>query len=334
MKKFFKCAAIFFVVCALLDCKNEIDKRTEFVIGTVCTITIPKNGASRAVLDECFQKLKQLELILSANDSTSELSRLNATAANNPVTVSPELMNVLRTALHIAEITDGAFEPAIGKLVKLWNIGFENERVPQDDEIQNALQGLTHKNILLSDDKVFFASSTIAVDLGGIAKGYIADYLTEILKEKKVESAIVNLGGNVYVLGKKFFTDEEWAGGIRKPESTSDDYCYVLKVRNTSVVTSGIYERYFEANGVRYHHVLDAKTGYPVRNNLVSVSVVCESSMYADAFATAFLVMGYDRSMHFLKSFTEKNLSVVFIFDDGTISAYGEKEAAQKTQVQ
>ena len=85
---------------------------------------------------------------------------------------------------------------------------------------------------------------------------------------------------------------------------------------------------------MRYHHVLDAKTGYPVRNNLVSVSVVCESSMYADAFATAFLVMGYDRSMQFLKSFTEKNLSVVFIFDDGTISVYGEKEAAQKTQVQ
>ena len=119
MEKFFKCAAIFFAVCALLSCKNEIDKRTEFVIGTVCTITIPKNGTSRAVLDECFQKLKQLELILSANDSTSELSRLNATAANNPVTVSPELMNVLHSAKHIAEITDGAFEPAIGKLVKL-----------------------------------------------------------------------------------------------------------------------------------------------------------------------------------------------------------------------
>lgn len=324
MKKNFKKILWILILCSFVSCGKETESRTEFVIGTVCTITVPKNKNSSRILDECFKKIKRLETVLSANDADSELSFVNQTAAEKPVTVSPELLYLIQTAKHCAQITDGAFEPAIGRLVKLWNIGFEHERVPAPSEIENALYDVSYKNIVITGNTVFFENKNIQLDLGGIAKGYIADCIVAFLKEKNIQSAIINLGGNVYAMGKKFFTDAVWHIGLRKPYGTADSYNHIVKVTDTSVVTSGIYERYFEENGLRYHHILDVKTGYPVRNNLVSVSVICESSTYADALATAFLVMGYEKATQFIKNFTEKKTDAIFIFDDGSYQCTNE----------
>lgn len=324
MKFFLK--NIFFIFCCLnfFSCGNETVSRTEFLIGTFCSITIPKNKNSDSVLNECFENIKALEYIFSANDFHSELSKLNEVAFTNPTVVSDELLELITLSKKIAKETCGAFDPAIGKLVNLWGIGFENENVPPDTEIKKVLEGLSYKNIIIDGNKIFFTNENVKIDLGGIAKGYIADKVIKLLKEKKVESASVNLGGNVYALGKKFFTDDNWRIGLRKPYEDVNSYEIMLSVNNTSVVTSGVYERRFEKDGVEYHHILDPKTGYPVRNNLVSVSVVCESSAYADALATAFLVMGYEKSLDFIKNFSEKKLDALFIFADGSYKTTNE----------
>lgn len=318
MKFFLK--NIFFVFCCFtfFSCGKETVSRTEFLIGTFCTIKIPKSKSADFILDECFEKIKTLEYIFSANDFNSELSKLNEVAFKKPTEVSNELLDLIILAKKIAEKTDGAFEPAIGNLVKLWGIGFENENLPSEVKIKKAIEDLSYKNILIDGNKISFTNENIKIDLGAIAKGHITDLIVKLLKEKKVESASINLGGNIYVLGKKFFTDDNWRIGLRKPYEDLNSYELVLSVNNTSVVTSGIYERYFEKDGTKYHHILDSKTGYPVRNNLVSVSVVCESSAYADALATAFLVMGYEKSIHFIKNFSEKKIDAVFIFSDNS----------------
>lgn len=317
------CAAIsvLFFGCRL----NKTDSKTEFVLGTVCSIEIPKTKTSAALLEACFSELRRLEKVFSANDASSELSAVNKTAYKAPVVLSENLAALLTQALDIAHKTDKAFDPAIGAVVKLWNIGFDTARIPAQSEIDNVLPEAIVENIKLENSDagttVFFTSEKVKLDLGAVAKGYSADYIAALLKANGVKSAVINLGGNVLTIGKKFFTNDNWKIGLRNPSGSADSVKLILSISGKSVVTSGIYERYFEKNGVRYHHVLDPKTGYPVKNNLMSVSVVCESSTYADALATGFLVMGYEKSIAFLKQ-SEKmhgeKVDAVFFFDDGS----------------
>lgn len=315
---------VFILLCISCQEKKAVS-RTEFVIGTICSIKIPESESSDRILNECFSELKNLELILSANDENSELSKVNNYACDRPIKVSSELYELIKLSKKIAVQTNEAFNPAIGQLVKLWNIGFDNAKVPEKNEIKNALTFTSVDNIeLKGESEVFLKNRNTKIDLGAIAKGYLADKLVRLLKDKNVKSAIIDLGGNVFVLGKKFFTSNNWKVGLRDPKADSNDVFLSLELSNTSVVTSGIYERFFIKDGIRYHHVLDSKTGYPVKNNLVSVSVICESSTYADALATAFLVMGYEKSLNFLKNFSDQKLDVVFIFDDGTYKTTNE----------
>lgn len=305
----------------LIACRhNGISERTEFVIGTVCTVKIPQTTSAENILKDCFSELQRLETILSANSNSSELARVNTTAHKKPVAVSDELFELVALSKKISEQTDGAFDPAIGALVKLWGIGFENERIPEQAEIEAALPFAVSDNIALNmqTKEIFLRSKNTKIDLGAIAKGYAADKIVMLLKKQGVHSAVLDFGGNVFVLGKKFFTDEDWTVGIRNPARKNTELAFSLKVNDTSVVTSGIYERFFFKDGIRYHHVLDPKTGYPVRNNLASVSVVCKSSAYADALATAFFVLGYEKTKAVLPRF-EKNMRVIFIFADGSI---------------
>lgn len=328
MKKNLKSFFLFFIF--LVSCTNKKTvSRADFIIGTICSIKIPASKNADAILEKCFAELKRLDKILSANDENSELSKLNTSAFLNPVKVSPELLELVAFSKMVSKETDGAFELAIGSLVKLWGIGFENERVPHESEIKELLPFCKSENIKIIDEEIFLETANSKIDLGAVGKGYAADRMVEILKSENVESAIINLGGNIYVLGKKFFTNENWKIGLRNPSGAPTDSALVLQVSNTSVVTSGTYERCFEQNGVHYHHILDPKTGYPVKNNLVSVSVICENSTYADALSTAFLVLGYEKSLDFLKKNYSKKISVVFMFKDGTYKTTNEQLIAE-----
>lgn len=301
--------------------KHETISKNEFVIGTICSIQIPKTPEAEKILDKCFEELRRLEMIFSAHDDKAELALLNKSAPHTFVTVSDELYELIDIAKNFSMLTDYAFEPAIGHLVNLWSIGFDNEKIPESSEIEATLEFCSSEYLRLEGQSVMRMSEYCQVDLGAIAKGYATDHIASILRAENIESAIINLGGNILALGKKFFSNSAWSIGLRDPAGTFDMTKKIVAVENKSVVTSGIYERFFFEDGKRYHHVLDPKTGYPVENEIASVSIIADSSTLADVLATACLILGYEKSMSVLSNF---DVVAVFFFKDGSIQATDE----------
>ena len=216
-------------------------------------------------------------------------------------------------------VSFSAFNPAIGPLVKLWNITGDIPYLPSDEEIETVLPLCSWKNISLDESSrsLFLRKEGMIVDLGGIAKGYAADCLAELFTAWNLPKALVSLGGNVYAFGTKDKKGSAWKIGIKNPIESDEMPVIRLDVKNTSVVTSGIYERFFEADGKRYHHILDSKTGKPVENDIASVSIICTNSMEADVLSTSVLALGKEKGMALLKSKT--GVEGIIILKDRTI---------------
>ncbi|MCL1928391.1 MAG: FAD:protein FMN transferase [Treponema sp.] len=301
---------MFLVTC--LPGAGLIDAQGEFVMGTYCRIDLFEDG-STALYNKLFTRLAELEKIFSANRDDSELAGVNRNAGLEAVEISAELFTVLERTLYFAEVTDGAFDPTVGPLVKLWGIGTENARIPLDWEIDAALYLVNWKELELTagaegnlhtSGTAFLKRKGMALDLGAIAKGYAADELTVILQEAGVKRAVINLGGNVYVWGKKDNGDP-WNVGVQNPVTDRGDYIGILKLEGSiSVVSSGIYERFFTGDdGKHYHHLLEltengrGRRGYPAENGVLSTTVIAVSSMDADALSTSCFVLGYSRGM-------------------------------------
>ena len=288
------------------------------VLGTVCTVNLYEDGSDR-LYDLVFERLDQIDSVFNLNNPDSEINKINAAAGKNPVEVCDDVYTVLNASLYYAEKSDGAFDPTIGPLVKLWGINTERARVPSEDEIQKTLLLVDWKKVQLkkSNDKatVFLEEPGMSLDFGGIAKGFAADEICSILKKEKVKRAIIDLGGNILVWGNKP-DGTPWKVGIKNPNNEALEPPVLLKVEGgTSVVTSGVYERYFEQDGIIYHHILNPRTGYPVQNGLLSSTVVCSSSMDADALSTVSFVLGPEL---YEKKFDE---ATVFIKNDMTVQA-------------
>jgi thiamine biosynthesis lipoprotein len=283
---------------------------------------------------------------MSVNLADSEVSRINRAAGLAPVPVSPELFTVLGRALYFAEASDGAFDPTVGPLVNLWGIGGDNPKVPDKKEIEAALALVNWKELELSrkagpdtdeapgsvpgtDGSVsataFLRRRGMALDLGAIAKGFAADELVKILRETRTKSAVIDLGGNIYVYGTRprtgsFLSEAgktaKWRVGIQNPLDDKGTYVGYLELDEASVVTSGVYERFFTQNEKRYHHILDTLTGFPVENGLLAVTITAPSSMDADALSTAIFALGREKG----SALAEANRAgAVFIFEDRTI---------------
>jgi thiamine biosynthesis lipoprotein len=287
--------------------------RSEFVLGTFCRIDLFEDG-SAALYDRLFVRLAELEHILSANRDDSELANVNRNAGVRPVPVSDELFTVLERSLYFAKASGGAFDPTVGPLVRLWAIGTEKPRLPLDKEIAAALDLVNWRDLELGEvppagaaaarpaKTAFLKRQGMALDLGAIAKGYAADELARILREAGVQRALIDLGGNVYVFGKKG-CGEHWRIGVQDPHGARGQYAGVLAIEgDRSVVSSGTYERAFTgADGKRYHHILElsehaqGKRGYPVENGVVSVTVISASSMDADALSTSCFALGLEK---------------------------------------
>jgi len=307
-------------------------------MGTVCTIRFFEKVRPE-VFDSVFRYLRDLENIFSANTEGSELDIVNKNAGVQAVKVSPALLEVLACAVRFAELSaafdgDGraVFDPSIGPLVRLWGIGTEDERVPGSGEIGEALALVNYRYIQIKDGEVLLTKKGMRLDLGGIAKGYAADKAAELIREAKIENAIIDLGGNIFALGGKpagsrFFNrlpfdrlfniqhekTEPYKIGIQDPAGGRSSYSAYIKVENRTVVTSGNYERFFLRDGQRYHHILSVKTGFPVVNGLASVTIIAERSIDADALSTTVYALGYERGKALLDTF--KEVSAVFIFD-------------------
>ncbi|WP_122097383.1 FAD:protein FMN transferase [Rahnella sp. Larv3_ips] len=261
-----------------------------------------------------FRLIKQQENIFTVNRHDSDVMAINHAAGSHAVVVSAPVFDLIRCAKAVSQLPESSFNFTIGPLVKRWKIGFSGHSVPDASDLQ-ALLALTDPDDVILDEpsrSVFLQKAGMEIDLGAIAKGYIADVVRDYLHQEKVTDALINLGGNVQTLGAG--AEGAWAIGLKKPFSTPDALIGVINVKGKSVVTSGIYERYFESEGQRYHHILDLKTGYPLDNELLSVTVISDDSIDGDIYTTLLYGMGVEKSLACLKNIPQ--IEAIFVTKD------------------
>lgn len=290
--------------------------KTAYALDTICTITV-YDKTSEKVLDQCFAKLKDVENKMSVDIPSSEVSQINKMAGVGYVKVSDDTFNVISSGKKFSDLTHGKFDITVGPLVKLWGINTPHARVPAPSEIKAKLPLIGYKNILLDNKNksIMLKKKGMSLDLGGIAKGFAGDAVKQVLKDNGIKHAIIDLGGNVLAVGSKL-DGSKWRIGIQNPFSPRGDYLGIVSVNDKAVVTSGIYERYFIKNGKRYHHIMDTATGYPVDNELASVSIINNVSMNSDALAKAFC-MGVNNGLKFIEQ--QKGVEAIFVTKDSKV---------------
>ncbi|MBQ0003465.1 MAG: FAD:protein FMN transferase [Treponema sp.] len=321
------CLLLLLSAVCFMSCSDQkkIKPQTEFVFGTVCTINLFENGTEN-LYQEIFALLNSIEQKFSVNISNSEISLINRNAAKNKVEVSEEVYSLVKFSSEVAELTDNVFNPALGSLIKLWSIGTEKQRVPEKTEIDSVLKYCNPENIVFekSGDRfyIFLTEEKTQLDLGGIVKGYASDKICELLKKKNVNRALIDLGGNIYVFGKKSEKpgEENWRVGIKNPDDRFSEPIKIVSVNSTSVVTSGNYERFFISDGIRYHHILDSKTGFPVQNGISGVTVISENSTVCDVLSTTLFAGGIELAEKLKKIEIFGNFCAIFISFDGKIT--------------
>lgn len=293
--------------------------QTEYVLGTLCTINLFDKGKPE-LYRSLFVRLREIEDRMSVNKAGTELDRVNAAAGREPVSVDPDVMDVLVNALRYAQLSDGAFDPTVGPLVKLWGIGTDNARIPAPEELKEVLPLINWRDVILDTQAhtIFLRRPGMALDLGAIAKGYAADEMARMLKTNNVPRAIIDLGGNVLAYGEKQ-GGKNWRIGVQDPSGERGDYVGILEIKNKTMVTSGVYERFLIQDGIRYHHILSTSNGYPVQNGLLSVTIIGNSSIDADGLSTTVFALGYEKGRSLLESLG--NVEGIFIFDDGSLRA-------------
>ena len=287
-----------------------------YLMGTVVQVkAYGKNGEKAAAA--AIEKIQNIEKLMTINAENSEIISLNDHAGKGKVQVSEESFYVLGKAIQYAKLSNGAFDPTIGPIVKLWAIGTDKARVPSKGEIDTLLPLVAYKRLKLSEEGskkyATLEKEGQIVDLGGIAKGYAADAVREVFTKYGVTSAFVNLGGNVLAIGNK--PDRSaWKIGIQDPFQEKGGYFGIVNITGKTVVTSGNYERYFIKDGVRYHHIINPATGYPADQHLVSTTIIGETSVDADALSTATYVLGLRKAMELVDSL--KGIDAIFVTSD------------------
>jgi len=314
----YKQLTVLFSFCLLfsVSCARQVTTGTDFALGTVCTITLFEKG-QESVCNEIFSRIREIENLMSVNISSSDVSRINAAAGIEPVQVQDDTYKVIERAVYFAELSGGAFDPTVGPLVSLWGISGK-PRVPSNEEINEALPLINWRNIEMDArlKSVYLTRRGMALDLGGIAKGYAADETVKIIKLHEISRAKIDLGGNIFLIGTRY-DNKPWKVGIQSPDGRRGSIIGVLQIPEKTVVTSGVYERNFEKDGVLYHHLLSVTDGYPVNNGLVSVTIIADISMDADALSTAVFVSGYEKGISILKNYSEAQ--AVFVFEDKSV---------------
>lgn len=285
--------------------------KTGFYFDTVITITL-YDCSDETILNGCMELAAYYENLFSATKENSDISRINA-SAGTPVTVNSETISLLEQGLYYCELSGGAFDITIGKLSGLWHFSDNDGTVPAQDDITAALSAVDYHAVEINGDQVTLTNPDAAIDLGGIAKGYIADRMKEYLTAQGVTSGIINLGGNVLTLGEKS-DHTPYTIGIQKPFSEGSEAYATVQVTDKSVVSSGVYERCFYAGDVLYHHILDTATGYPIGNGLISVSVISQHSVDGDGLSTVCFSLGLEDGMRLIEELPDTE--AVFITED------------------
>ena len=271
-----------------------ISRSTHLMGATIIISLLPPSNDSQEeytaeqILDDVFELLNIYNQRFSANDANSELMQINYAAGKHSVPVDPELFELIQIGKEQSLLPASHLNIAIGPLVQTWRIGFSDARIPNNAEITSALS-LTNPQLIELDPlkyTVFLTKKGMKLDLGCLAKGYIADKIAEYLKSQHVTSALINLGGNIKTIGTNVLTGKPWRIGIQDPQQPRGTNLAVLPICNQSVVTSGTYERKLQVNEHTYHHILDRKTGYPVNTQLASLTIISENSLDGEIWTT------------------------------------------------
>lgn len=281
---------------------------TFFCLDTLCAVG---GCMEERLLDEAVERCRFFEQKLSAHLEDSDVGRVNA-AGGASVQVEPETARLVRKALDYSRESGGLFDITIGAVSLLWD--FKAGVVAPDADIQRALAHVDYNLVEVGEDTLRLADPEARIDLGGIAKGFIADEIIAGFEEAGIASAFVNLGGNVKVLGAKE-DGSPWKVGVRSPEAGSDSVVAVVESTGGSLVTSGLYERRFEKAGRSYWHILDPRTGYPVESGIVSASIYSQDSIDGDGFTKPLFMMGEAAALAFLE---ERGLDGLLIRADGS----------------
>lgn len=303
------CAVIIFGIVAydFINGKSSCEK-TDVAMGTVVTLKLFGLSA-KDDLERIDNEIDGLETsVLSWRKEGSDIYRINS-GAGEFVSVSPDTVAVIKKCTELSEECGGKFDITVGPVTRLWDFGGDNQRLPEKSEIESALSNVDYTKIEISGNAVKIAEGQ-SVDLGAVGKGFACDRVRELLKNGKTKSAVISVGGSLLLYGKKTFTV-----GIVDPENDKASMG-TLKLRDTCVSTSGDYEKFFEQDGKTYHHILNAKTGYPSAGEFKSVTVVCESGLLSDALSTVCFLVGYQKSIEILEKY---DAEAVFIFKDKTV---------------
>lgn len=321
-------AAVTFAGCGS---NNSGISKTGFFLDTVCSVTVygidetnqyfdygDKKEQEKQILQlitDAFKLCTEYENTLSKTIDSSDIARINNSGGDS-VEVSNDTIEVLKKGIEYGDLSGGTFDITIGRVTDLWDFRSEEDRdnadagkIPDKSKLEAAVAHVNYKDIVVNGNTVTLKDPDMEIDLGGIAKGYIADKLTAYLEENGVTSAIVDLGGNIVAIGGKAAKltgdkQSDFSVGIKDPDSKTGELLGILKCSNKTVVTSGTYERYFEAEGKRYHHILDTDTGYPVDTDIVSATIIADKghSVDGDGLSTSCLALGKEKAIKLIQS--------------------------------
>lgn len=320
-----------FIIAQTGCAKKDIEpvSKENYALDTVCTITVyhmkdMTKERALEVIDGAYKECSKYEDMLSNTIETSDIWKINHSEGKS-IKCSKETIKMLREGIKYSKMSKGTFDITIGNITDLWDFHGESQYIPLKTLLDEKVKDVDYRNIVIKGDKVYLKDSKAKIDLGGIAKGYIADRMAEYLEKNGVTGAIINLGGNVYAVGHKDGESKDFNVGIKKPFTEDGKIIGTSKISDATIVTSGPYERYFKVDGRIYHHILNPKTGYPVESDLYSVTIIGPkgTSSNCDALATTCYILGPEKGVKYINKLGK--YTAIFYTKDGKIIKSNDK---------
>lgn len=310
---------IVFVTVSCIGDKDKTISRDTFLLDTLVNITIYDND-NPEIIDGAIDFIRELENVLSVHIVGSDLYNIRQNAGIKKTNVTEHTMNIIKRSMEYYELSNKNYDITLGPLIELWNESKDLNIVPNNNDIFDLLK-YVGMNRITADYKnnSIFVDNGMFLDFGACAKGYISDCIKQYLLDKGIRSALINLGGNIDIIGTKT-NGKDFGVVLRTPEDDpKNKYLGILKISNISIVTSGDYERYYKINGVKYHHILDPKTGCPAKSDLKSVSIITKESLDADILSTAVFVLGFEKGKKLIEDLD--NIDAIFVTKDNMVYA-------------
>ncbi len=296
--------------------------KQSFYFDTICSISIydmedmSEENANK-VIEDAFSICQHYESLFSRTLEGTDIYNIN-NAGGDWVECDQDTVEIVQIGIDYCALSSGKFDITVGRLSDLWDFHADDPEVPSEEDVQRAIESVNYKNIEIDGNSIRLTDKDAEIDLGGIAKGYIADKVSKELRVDGVTSAIISLGGNIEIVGQKS-EDTAFTIGVEKPYSNGTEIIGTMQLFDGTAVTSGVYERYFESNGETYHHILDASTGWPVETDIIGVTIRAgqEQSVDCDALATICILIGEKDAMNLIESL--EGFEAVFIMSDGQV---------------